>query len=166
MDAAVLRSAAMNDVQPLRARGLLLGIGAALVVLSAVFGWRTLQQRAEYRQYKAQTVDDAELPWAQGEVDVDTCVQWTTGWGMECSGMESWCLGETPRLTLACLASSDRSAFCAEAGDAVKSTHFGYAECEAMREGVQGRHLQRAHKKYCAAVYRAVAEHCRQGLGG
>lgn len=155
----------MNDAQPPRARGLLLGIGAAVVALSALFGWRTLQQRAEYRAYKAQTIDEAELPWAKAEVDVDTCVSWTTNWGMECSGMESWCLNETPRLTLACMAASDRSAYCDELGDAVKSTHFGYAQCEALREGVEGRHLKRAHKKYCAAVYRAVAEHCRQGAG-
>jgi len=156
---------AMDEPQPPRTRGLLIGIGVALVALSALFGWRTLQQRAQYREYKEQTIDEADLPWAKGEVDVDTCVSWTTTWGMECTGMESWCLNETPRLTLACLESSDRSAFCAEAGDAVKSTHFGYDACEALREGVEGRHLKRAHKKYCAAVYRAVAEHCRQGAG-
>jgi hypothetical protein len=155
----------MNEPQPVRARGLLLGIGAALVVLSALFGWRTLQQRSQYRDYRAQTVDEADLPWTRGEVDVDTCVSWTTRWGVECSGMEAWCLNETPRLTLACMASSDRSAFCDEAGDAVKSTHFGYKECEALREDVEGRYQKRAHKKYCAAVYRAVAEHCRQGAG-
>ncbi len=155
----------MNEPQPVRARGLLLGIGAVLVALSALFGWRTLQQRAHYREYRAQTADETDLPWTREAVDVDTCVEWTTRWGMECTGMESWCLGETPRLTLECLASSDRSAYCQDAGDAVKSTHFGYEACEALREGVQGRHLKRAHKKYCAAVYRAVAEHCRQGAG-
>jgi len=156
---------AMNEPSPPRARGLLIGIGAAMVVLTALFGWRTLQQRAQYRQYKAQTVDEAQLPWTKGEVDVDVCVSWTTAWGMACTGMESWCLNETPRLTLSCLASSDRSAYCDEVGDAIGSTHFGYEACEALREDVEGRHLQRAHKKYCASVYRAVAEHCRQGSG-
>ncbi|MCR9161328.1 MAG: hypothetical protein ACE37F_12285 [Nannocystaceae bacterium] len=152
----------MTEPQPPRTRGLLLGIGAALVVLSALFGWRTLQQRNEYDAYKRQTMDEADLPWTTEHLEVDACVSWTTNWGMECTGMEAWCLGEAPRLTMACMEASDRAAFCEEAGDAVASTHFGYAECEALREGVQGRHLKRAHKKYCAAAYRAVAEHCRQ----
>lgn len=154
--------ASMTEPQPPRTRGLIIGIVAAMVLLSVVFGWRTLQQRNEYDAYKRQTVDEAALPWTQGPVDVDACVSWTTRWGMECAGMEAWCLGEAPRLTMACMDSADRTAFCEEAGDDVKSTHFGYAECEDLREDVEGRHLKRAHKKYCAAVYRAVAEHCRQ----
>lgn len=74
-------------------------------------------------------------------------------------------MGEAPRLALACLESSSRAAFCEDVGDGVKSTHFGYAECEALREDVEGRHLKRAHKKYCASIYRAVAEHCQRGGG-
>ncbi len=148
--------------QPVRARGLLIGLGLAMVVLSGVFGWRTLQQRQQYRDYKDATVDPADLPWSEGNTDVQTCVSWTVEWGMACTGLESWCLNEAPRLTLECLSSSDRTAYCEEVGDAVSSTRFGYAQCEAMREQVEGRYLKRAHKKYCASVYRAVAEHCRQ----
>ncbi len=149
--------------QPVRARGLLIGLGLVTLVLTGIFGWRTLQQRQQYRDYKNATIDPADLPWTQAPVDVDTCVSWSVQWGMDCTGLESWCLNETPRLTLDCLASSDRAAYCEEAGDTVASTHFGYAECEALREQVQGRYLKRAHKKYCASVYRAVAEHCRRG---
>lgn len=161
----MVASAAMDEPAPPRTRGLLIGIGVAMVALSVLFGWRTLQQRAQYREYKAQTVNEEDLPWTGAEVGVDTCVEWSVEWGMACTGMESWCMGEAPRLALACLRSSDRTAFCDDAGEGIKSTHFGYAQCEALREDVEGRHLKRAHKKYCASIYRAVAEHCQHGAG-
>lgn len=148
------------------ARGLLILIGVVMLVLSVVFGVRTLQQRAQFREYKQATVDLDAMPWNEVPMAVDACVETTVTWGMECTGLESWCLNETPRLTMACMASEDRGDFCAAQGDAVLSTHFGYAECEALRDRVDGRYTKRAHKKFCAAAYRAVAEHCRQASAG
>ncbi len=136
-----------------------------MLLLSGVFGYTTLRQRASFRDYKQATTSPDMLPWNDGVVSVDECVSHTVQWGMECPGLESWCLNETPRLTLECLASADRSAYCTEQGDAVSSTSFGYGACESLRDALEGRYIKRAHKKFCAASYRAVAEHCRQGLG-
>ena len=101
---------------------------------------------------------------AVGELSIEQCVAFTVDWAMGCPGVESWCSGHAPRLALECLRSADRRPACEALGDEVESTHFGYAECERMREAVEGRYTKRTHKKFCAAAYRAVAEHCRELL--
>ncbi len=140
-------------------------VGAIVVVLCVVFGVTVLRQKSQYEDYVAATLEAGPMPWEQGPLSVEECVAFTVSWGMECPGVESWCMGQAPRLTGECLAARDREQICAALGDAVASTHFGYGECEQMRETVEGRYAKRGHKKYCAASYRAVAEHCRE-LGG
>jgi len=146
-----------------RTRGLLIGVGALVVTLCVVFGVTVMRQQAQYREYRAATLEAGPLPWTQRTMSVEECVQWTVDWAMACPGVESWCANEAPRLTRECLASTDRRPVCEAFGDAVASTQFGYHECEALREAVDGRYTKRSHKKFCAASYRAVAEHCRQG---
>lgn len=148
-----------------RTRGLLLGVGAAVVLLCVVFGVVVMRQQAEYREYRAATLEAGPLPWTERTMTVEECVGFTVDWAMACPGVESWCANEAPRITRACMESTDRHAVCEAFGDAVASTSFGYAECEAMREPVEGRYTKRNHKKFCAASYRAVAEHCRHGGG-
>src|SRR5690606_21538944 len=113
----------------------------------------------EYKAYRAATLEAGPMPWTREPMSVEQCIEFTVDWAMACPGVESWCAGEAPRLTRECLASADRSDYCRELGDEVASTHFGYAECEALREPVEGRYTKRSHKKFCAASYRAVAEH-------
>ncbi len=144
-----------------RTRGLLLWLGALVVILCAVFGVTVLRQQAEFREYRAATLESGPLPWTERLMTPDECVQFSVDWAMGCPGIESWCANESPRLTRLCLESADRSEVCEALGDVVASTHFGYAECEALREPIEGRYTKRNHKKFCASSYRAVAEHCR-----
>jgi hypothetical protein len=146
-----------------KTRGLLLGVAAVVVLLCVVFGVTVMRQQSAYREYRATTLEAGPLPWTQHPMSVEACIQWTVDWAMACPGVESWCASEAPRLTGECMASVDRREACARFGDAVASTQFGYGECEALREPVEGRYTKRSHKKFCAASYRAVAEHCRQG---
>jgi hypothetical protein len=144
-----------------RTRSLVLGIGALVVLLCVVFGVTVLRQQAEFREYRAATLEAGPLPWTQRTMSVEECVQFTVDWAMACPGVESWCANEAPRLTRECMQSVDRRETCEQLGDTVASTHFGYAECEALREPVEGRYTKRNHKKFCASSYRAVAESCR-----
>jgi hypothetical protein len=146
-----------------RTRGLLLGVGALVVLLCVVFGVTVLRQQASYREYRAATLEAGPLPWTQRAMSMEECVTFAVDWGMACPGVESWCANEAPRLTRECMESADRREVCEQLGDSVASTHFGYAECEALREPVEGRYTKRGHKKLCASSYRAVAEHCRRG---
>jgi hypothetical protein len=144
-----------------KARGLLLLVAAAVVVLGGVFGYVTLRHRDAYRAYRAATLESGELPWATRHFSVDECVQYGTDWGLACPGVESWCAGDAPRVTLMCLESADRTEACATFGDEVQTNRLGFSECEAMRQDVEGRYTKRNHKKFCAASYRAVAEFCQ-----
>lgn len=144
-----------------RTRRLVLVVVAVVVLLCVIFGVNVRRQQERYQEYRAATLEAGPLPWTQRTMSVDECVAFTVDWAMACPGVESWCSNEAPRLTRECLASADRSELCDTLGEDVASTHFGYAECEAMRETVEGRYTKRSHKKFCAASYRAVAEHCR-----
>lgn len=141
------------------ARRLLIGIAAAVVVLAVVFGVTTLRQQVRYREYREATL--ASPPWRREALPPEACVAFAVDWAMACPGLGSWCENEAPRLVTECMQHGDRSAYCDALGDAVASTDFGVTQCEQMRAGVDGRHLQRAHKKFCAGAVRAVAEHCR-----
>ena len=151
-----------------RSVGLLLVIALLLVGLSVVFGVTTIRSHTAFREYKERTLQQQPPPWTQRSMSVPQCVQFTIDWAMDCPSMESWCGNEAPRLTAACLASADRTDYCQEVGDTVASTRFGVHECEALRQDITAKYAKRSHKKYCAAAYRAVAEHCRRqgGEGG
>lgn len=149
-----------------RTRGLLLLVGGAVLLLCVVFGATVIRQKSQYQDYRAATLEQGPLPWTESAMTIEQCVEFTVDWAMACPGVESWCSNEAPRLTRECLASQDRASACEALGDSVASTHFGYAECEALRESVDGRYTKRSHKKFCAASYRAVAEYCRQTGGG
>jgi hypothetical protein len=143
-------------------RRVLLAIGSVVLLLCVAFGVTTLRSRDQYRRYKESTLESGPLPWTQQEFSVQQCVEYSTDWAMECPGVESWCSNEAPHLTRQCLASQDRRSYCEEQGDATASTSFGYKECEQLRESVQGRYTKRAHKKHCAASFRAVASWCAE----
>jgi hypothetical protein len=141
---------------------ILLGIGVVLVLLSVIFGASTLRSRAAFDAYKRATLTDATPIWEREALTVDACVEHTVVWAMACPGLESWCANEAPQLTRRCLEREDRDAYCATVGDAIASTSFGYHQCAALREEVDGKYAKRSHKKFCAAGYRAVAELCRE----
>ena len=136
-------------------------IGGVIVLLCIAFGLAAMRQKSQFEEYRTAKLDEQTMPWADKEQSVDQCVAYTVDWAMGCPGVESWCSAHAPRLTLECLESSDRAQYCETLGDDANSTHFGYSECEAMRESVEGKYAKRSHKKFCAASYRAVAEFCR-----
>ncbi len=143
-------------------RRLLIVVGAVVVALCVAFGVNVVHQKQQFEAYRAETLDDKTMPWEHAELTVDECVAFTVDWAMGCPGVESWCSAHAPRLTLQCLGSIDREQACTELGDRVADTRYGYAECEGLREAVDGRYTKRNHKKFCAASYRAVAEFCRE----
>lgn len=140
-------------------------LGAAVVGLSVIFGFTILRNHSVFRDYQAATLEDGDAPppWDTEALSVDDCVEETVRWTMECPGIASWCLAEVPVVAERCLASRDRTAYCEEVGDEVMSTRFGFHACEDLRAGMDDddeKYAKRANKKYCAATYRAVAEHC------
>jgi hypothetical protein len=142
----------------------LLVVFGVVGLLCVVFGVTVMRQKAQFQEYRDATLAESP-PWAEGPMTIEQCVAHTVDWAMACPGVESWCFNEAPKLTRECLGSQDRRPACQALGDSVASTHFGYAECEAMRESGEGRYTKRSHKKFCAASYRAVAEYCRQTGG-
>lgn len=145
-----------------RFRRLLIIVGGVVLALCLAFGVTVLRQKARFEEYRASTLDGRTMPWEAGKLSVEECVGFTVDWAMGCPGVESWCSAHAPRLTLQCLGSVNRDQACAELGDKVADTHYGYAECESLRESVDGRYTKRNHKKFCAASYRAVAQFCRE----
>jgi hypothetical protein len=144
---------------------LLLGIGLILVIVSAIFGASFLHNRAAFDDYEKQTLAETTPIWEREILSVEACVEHTVDWAMACPGLESWCANEAPQLTRRCLERTSREAYCASVGDAIASTKFGYHECAALRERIDGKYAKRSHKKFCAAAYRAVATLCRESAG-
>jgi hypothetical protein len=144
-----------------RFTGLLLAIGAIVILLTVVFGASISSSRAAFDAYKSSTLIESTPIWEREVLSVEACVEHTVEWGVHCPGLESWCTNEAPQLTLRCLERDDRAEYCRDVGGDIASTRFGYRECEALRERVDGKYAKRHHKKYCAAAQRAVAEHCR-----
>ncbi|MBK6917265.1 MAG: hypothetical protein IPH07_07690 [Deltaproteobacteria bacterium] len=143
------------------ARRLLLGLAVVVVALSAVFGVTTVRQQRRFRDYREQTLADAVVPWTSAELGPEACVAFGVEWAMGCPGLGTWCENEAPVVVGRCMASRDRSGWCRAKGDALFSTDFGVKDCEQLRASVDGKYAQRAHKKFCAAAQRALAEHCR-----
>ncbi len=146
---------------------ILLIIGGIMVVLTVVFGFTVIRSSRQFSEYRRATLLDPDHPprWETETISVDECIDEAIEWGMACPAVASWCQAEIPPLVRACLGSADRTPYCAEAGEEVMSTRFGYHECEARREGVDGKYARRGHKKYCALSYRAVAGYCQESPG-
>jgi hypothetical protein len=149
------------DRPRLSTKRLLLVLGGAMAVLCVVFGGAIVRQHRAFTEYHRVTVEAATLPWETATMEPDECVRFAVDWAMECPGLGTWCENEAPRLVGRCMASRDRTAYCAALGDAPARTDFGYAECATLRVPLDGRHAQKAHKKFCASAYRAVAQTCK-----
>lgn len=142
-------------------RRLLLVIAAIVALMCVAFGYAIVQQQGSFRAYRTATLETVTPPWRTERLEPEACVRFAIDWGMACPGLGTWCESEAPRLVTECMASHDRSAYCQSLGETVGSTEFGYADCTRLRAEVTGKHTQRSHKKFCAAGYRAIAQHCR-----
>jgi len=140
----------------------LLALGVALAVLMVVFGQATTKNYERYDAYHKATLDDPANPprWQTEALSVDGCVDEVLDWVEACPGVSSWCEGALPDVMGACLDSQDRSAYCAEVGDAILTTHFGFEQCAARYDAIEGHYTRRYAKKHCALMYRTIAGRC------
>jgi hypothetical protein len=135
-----------------------------LGVLTVPFVRTTMSSSAAFSEYRRATLHDPASPprWAREQVDPDGCIDEGIAWLRGCEGIQSWCEAELPVVVEMCLASQDRTPYCADVGDQIMSTRFGFEACKARREGIADKYAARHHKKACAAAYRAVARHCER----
>ena len=137
-------------------------LGVALAVLMVVFGSRTSENYERYDTYYKATMQDPDQPpaWESEALTVPQCVDEVLDWIEDCPGVSSWCEGALPDVMAQCLASEPREGYCAEVGDAVLTTRFGYDECAERYNEIEEHHMRRYAKKHCALLYRTIAGHC------
>lgn len=145
----------------------LLVIGVVLAILMVVFGRTTMRSYDEFEAYRRASLEDPADPplWQEEALDVDGCVDAVLDWIEACPGVSSWCESTLPDVMNRCLDSQDRGAYCESIGDDVLSTHFGYDECSARYDAIEGRYARRAAKKHCASIYRVIAGYCGNPAG-
>lgn len=155
------------DEEARRAIGVrvLVVIGVVLTILMIVFGRQTAKGYDEFEAYRAATLEDPANPppWQAEALDVDGCVDAVLDWIEACPGVSSWCEGSLPDVTNKCLDTQDRTAYCESVGDAVLTTRFGFEECSARYDQIEGRYTRRYAKKHCALIYRVIAGRCTPG---
>jgi hypothetical protein len=130
------------------------------IALAAAITMNTMNSRGAFVEYRQRTLQGPEAPWNRAVLDVPGCVDATIEWTLNCEGLQSWCAATVPVVMQTCLDSQPRDAYCKAAGERVRTTRFGYGECEARWSAVTEKYERRATKKHCAASYRAIAEHC------
>lgn len=141
----------------------LLIIAVVLAVLMVVFGQTTSKSYDQFDAYKRATLLDPNHPprWETEALGVEDCVDAALAWVEACPGVSSWCESSLPDVTNSCLLSQDRQAYCEEVGDAVGSTRFGFEQCSARYDQIEGRYTRRYAKKHCALIFRVIAGYCR-----
>jgi hypothetical protein len=142
-------------------------IGVVLAVLMAVFGRTTAKSYDQFDAYRKATLEDPEQPprWQTEALTVEQCVDEVLAWVEACPGVSSWCESSLPDVTNQCLDSQDRSEYCEQVGDAVLSTRFGFQECSARYDQIEGRYTRRYAKKHCSLIFRVIAGHCSGAPG-
>jgi hypothetical protein len=140
----------------------LLIIGVVLAGLMVVFGQTTSKSYDRFEAYRSATLEDPQHPprWQTEALSVEGCVDEALAWIEACPGVSSWCESSLPDVMTQCLLSQDRSEYCAEVGDAVLSTRFGFHECSARYDQIEGRYTRRYAKKHCSLIFRVIAGHC------
>jgi len=141
----------------------LLIIALVLAVLMVVFGRTTSKSYDQFDVYKNATLLDPQNPprWETEALGVEDCVDAALEWVEACPGVSSWCESSLPDVTNSCLRSQDRAAYCEAVGDAVMTTRFGFEECSARYDQIDGRYTRRYAKKHCALIFRVIAGYCR-----
>lgn len=137
-------------------------MAVVLLILMIGFGRTTAASYEQFDAYQTATLQDAENPprWKTEALDVDACVDEVLDWVEACPGISSWCESSLPDIMNQCLDTQDRTAYCESVGDAVKSTRFGFHECSARYDQIEGHYARRYAKKHCAILYRVIAGRC------
>lgn len=140
------------------------GIVGTGVVLTLVFGLRTVALHDSYDQYSSATLGEGKPRWDLEKLDALSCVVETMRWAEACPGIKSWCEATVPDVMRSCLRSQDRRAYCLSLDKTILSTRFGYSECQSLVDNSAEKYAKRAQKKYCALSFRAVAGYCAKIL--
>jgi hypothetical protein len=137
-------------------------IAVTLLILMVAFGRTTAASYEEFDAYQTATLQDPDHPprWKTEVLEVDECVDEVLDWIESCPGVSSWCESSLPDVMNQCLDTHDRGAYCESVGDAVKSTRFGFEECSARYDKIEGRYARRYAKKHCSILYRVIAGRC------
>lgn len=137
-------------------------LGVVIAILMVVFGQATAAGYDQFEAYRASTLDDPAHPprWQTEALDVEDCVDEVLAWVESCPGVSSWCEGSLPDVMNQCLDTQDRTAYCESVGDAVLSTRFGFEECSARYDQIEGRYARRYAKKHCSILFRVIAGRC------
>jgi hypothetical protein len=137
-------------------------IAVVLVGLMIMFGRATTAGYEDFEAYRMQTLKDPAHPprWQTEKLDVDACVDEVLTWIEACPGISSWCESSLPDVLNQCLDTQDHTEYCESVGDAVKSTRFGFEECSARYDQIEGRYARRYAKKHCSILYRVIAGRC------
>ena len=137
-------------------------LGVSVLLLCAVFGWRTVKARRDFDAYRQSTLVEGadKLPWKSAELVVEACIDFALEWTLACPAMDSWCHGYMSEVLGGCLDSTPRTAYCEKYAQAMALTSYGYAECDERVSRVEMKYRKRATKKICAAAHRAVVAHC------
>jgi hypothetical protein len=140
----------------------LLVIAVVLAVLMIVFGRTTAKSYDQFDSYRQATLENPEHPprWQTEALSVEGCVDEVLAWIKACPGVSSWCESSLPDVMNKCLTSQDRSEYCEQVGDAVLSTRFGFEECSARYDQIEGHYERRYAKKHCSLIFRVIAGHC------
>jgi hypothetical protein len=137
-------------------------LGGAILLLCAVFGWRTVDARNDFDDYRQSTLVDgaAELPWQDAEMGVEACIDYALEWALECPAMDTWCHNYLPEVLAKCLDSQSREIFCQEGTTQSFGTSYGYAQCEERVSRVEEKYRKRTTKKLCVRAKKAVLAYC------
>jgi hypothetical protein len=137
-------------------------IAVILVGLMIMFGRATAVGYEDFEAYRTATLNDPANPprWQTEALDVDDCVDEVLTWIESCPGVSSWCESSLPDVLNQCLDTQDHGEYCESVGDAVKSTRFGFEECSARYDQIEGRYARRYAKKHCSILYRVIAGRC------
>jgi hypothetical protein len=137
-------------------------IAVIVVGLMVMFGRATAVGYEDFEAYRTATLTDPAHPprWQTETLDVDACVDEVLTWIEACPGVSSWCESSLPDVLNQCLDTQDHSEYCESVGDAVKSTRFGFDECSARYDKIEGRYARRYAKKHCSILYRVIAGRC------
>jgi hypothetical protein len=114
-----------------------------------------------FHAYVAQTLEDPQAvpPWGTETPSPEGCVGAAIAWGEACPGAREFCKGSVPEVVRRCLEVSDRTAWCSAQGQAWMTGRFGYHDCEARLEGLEGQ-ARRRRESYCAFSWAKVGRHC------
>ncbi len=126
---------------------------AAIIFVGAIMGafvYRSFAYSSAILERDRKAFIDAGLA-----LDAEACLDRTLEWYARCDVMKALCDASVPRMLKTCLAGADRSLYCKGLGDKVRSTRFGYHECEN-----RGLTRRTPAWKACAVSYRAIANFC------